>query len=65
MMRTKVEKDLWSVDKEITSYDNCFDAFRLSLVFGIEFYLEYKLLYEVFFMTSSKTDITKSLIKKL
>ena len=32
-LRTAVEKGNGSLDKEATSHDDCFDAFRLSLQF--------------------------------
>jgi hypothetical protein len=32
-LRTAVEKGEGSLDKELTSFDDCFDAFRLSLMF--------------------------------
>ena len=33
-LRTAVEKDEGSLDKEMTSYNDCFDSFRLSLQGG-------------------------------
>lgn len=32
-LRTAVEDGLGNLDKEVTSHDDCFDAFRLSLMF--------------------------------
>ena len=32
-LRTAVEKGEGQLDKEMTSYNDCFDAFRLSLIF--------------------------------
>jgi preprotein translocase subunit SecA len=32
-LRTAVEKGQGSLDKEMTSYDDCFDSFRLSMMF--------------------------------
>jgi hypothetical protein len=33
-LRTAVEKGDGSLDKEVTSHNDCFDAFRLSLMFS-------------------------------
>jgi hypothetical protein len=32
-LKTAVENGEWSANKEVTSYDNLFDSFRLSLTF--------------------------------
>ncbi|MGB7664599.1 MAG: hypothetical protein WBL67_17855, partial [Nitrososphaeraceae archaeon] len=32
-LRTTVENGEGSLDKEMTSYDDCFDAFKLSMMF--------------------------------
>lgn len=32
-LRTAVEKGEGQLDKEMTSYNDCFDAFRLALIF--------------------------------
>jgi len=32
-LRTAVEKGDGALDKEATSFDDCFDAFRMSLIF--------------------------------
>lgn len=34
-LRTAVEKGDGSLDKDVTSFDDCFDAFRLSLTFWL------------------------------